>query len=88
LTVALESGRFRVLGRPLDAIAPRFLLSSWVASADYIAKNPETVSAFTAALAEAARFTNAHQAATTDMVAAFTGLGPGRARPRHPFDDG
>jgi NitT/TauT family transport system substrate-binding protein len=76
LTVALESGRFRVLGRPLDAIAPRFLLSSWVASADYIAKNPETVSAFTAALAEAARFTNAHQAATTGMVAAFTGLDP------------
>jgi NitT/TauT family transport system substrate-binding protein len=76
LTVALESGRFRVLGRPLDAIAPRFLLSSWVASADYIARNPETVSAFATALAEAARYTNAHQAATTEMVAAFTGLDP------------
>jgi NitT/TauT family transport system substrate-binding protein len=76
LTVALESGRFRALGQPLDAIAPRFLLSSWVASAGYIAKNRETVGAFTAALAEAARYTNAHQAATIEMVAAFTGLDP------------
>ena len=73
LTVAMESGKCRILGTPLDAIAPRFLLSCWVATADFIAKNPTVVSGFASALNEAARYTNAHEAATLDMVAAFSG---------------
>ncbi len=73
---AQATGKFRVLGKPLDAIGSRFLLSCWVASVDYITKNPEVVSAYIAALSEAARYTNAHQSATTDMVAAFTGQDP------------
>jgi NitT/TauT family transport system substrate-binding protein len=76
LTVALESGKFRPLGKPLDAIAPRFLLSCFVATVDYIAKNPDIVGAFAAGLAEAARYTNANQAATVDLVAAFSGQDP------------
>jgi NitT/TauT family transport system substrate-binding protein len=76
LTVALGSGKFRVLGKPLDAIGPRFLLSCYVATADYIAKNPAVIGGFRAALAEAARWTNANQAATNDMVAAFSGQDP------------
>lgn len=73
LTVALGSGKYRVLGKPLDAIAPRFLLSCYVATADYVAKDPAVISAFREALSEAARYTNAHQAATIDLVAAFSG---------------
>ncbi len=73
LTVALETGKYRELGTPYDAVASRFALSCWVATADYIAKNPDTVKAFTAGLLEAAKFTNANQAATTDLVAAFSG---------------
>lgn len=73
LTVALDTGKFRLLGKPLDAIGSHFLLSCWVATADYIAKNTELVNGFVAALTEAAKYTNAHQAATVDMVAAFTG---------------
>ncbi|MGA2394516.1 MAG: ABC transporter substrate-binding protein [Candidatus Lustribacter sp.] len=76
LTVAMESGKCRVLGTPLDAIAPRFLLSCWVATADFIAKNPAVVNGFAAALNEAARWTNAHEAATLDMVASFSGQDP------------
>jgi len=76
LTAALASRKFRVLGTPLDAIAPRFLLSCWVASADFVAKNPDVVNAFVAGLTEAARYTNANQAATVDLVAAFTGQDP------------
>jgi NitT/TauT family transport system substrate-binding protein len=73
LTTAMDSGKFRKIGTPLDAIAPRFLLSCWVATADYIAKNKDTVDAFVAGLTEASRFTNANQAATLDLVAGFTG---------------
>jgi NitT/TauT family transport system substrate-binding protein len=76
LTIAMGSGKYRVLGKPLDAIANRFLLSCYVATADYIAKNPAIVSSFAAALAESARYTNANQNATNDMVAAFSGQDP------------
>lgn len=76
LTVAMDGGKCRVLGTPLDAIAPHFLLSCWVATAGFIAKNPAVVNGFAAALNEAARWTNAHEAATIDMVAAFSGQDP------------
>jgi NitT/TauT family transport system substrate-binding protein len=76
LTVAMASGKFRVLGKPYDALAPRFLLSCWVAMADYISKNPDIVKNFVAALSEAARYTSAHEAETIDMVAAFSGQDP------------
>lgn len=76
LTVAMGSGSVRVLGKPLDVIAPRFLLSCWVATTDFIAKNPDVVTAFVAALVESSRYTNAHQAETVNMVAAFTGQNP------------
>jgi NitT/TauT family transport system substrate-binding protein len=76
LTVAQESGKFRVLGTPYDAVAPLFLLSCWVATADYIAKNPDIVNGFVAGLMEAARYTNAHEAETIDLVAKFSGQDP------------
>lgn len=73
LTTAMESGKFRRLGTPFDVIGPRALTSCWVATADFIAKNPDIVSGFVASLTEAANYTNANQAATVDLVAGFTG---------------
>ena len=78
LTVAQQSGKFRVLGTPYDAVAPLFLLSCWVATVDYIAKNPDIVKGFVAGLMEAARYTNAHEAETIDLVAQFSGQDPGQ----------
>jgi ABC-type nitrate/sulfonate/bicarbonate transport system substrate-binding protein len=80
LTLAMRSGRVRVLGKPLDAIAPRFLLSCWIATTDYMAKNPDTVRAFVAGLTEAAHYTNSHQAETIDMVAQFSKQDPNQIR--------
>ena len=76
LTAALGSGKFRAIGKPLDAIGSRFLLSCYVATADFIAKNPAVVAGFAAAVAEAARYTNANQPVTTELVAAFSGQDP------------
>jgi NitT/TauT family transport system substrate-binding protein len=76
LQAAQAMGKFRILGRPLDAIGPRFLLSGWVATVDFIEKNPDVAAAYVAAMKEAAIYTNAHQSATTDMVAQFTGQDP------------
>jgi NitT/TauT family transport system substrate-binding protein len=80
LTVAMRSGRVRVLGKPLDVIAPRFLVSCWVATTDYIAKNPEAVTAFVAGVMEGARYTNRHQDATVDMVAQFSKQDPAQIK--------
>jgi NitT/TauT family transport system substrate-binding protein len=80
LTLATRSGRFRVLGKPLDVIAPRFLLSCWVATTDYIEKNPANLKAFVAGVVDGARYTNRHQADTIDMVAQFTKQDPAQLR--------
>jgi len=80
LTLAMGSGLVRVLGKPLDVIAPRFLLSCWVATTDYIEKNPQTVKAFVAGLTEGGHYTNHHQAETIDMVAQFSKQDPTQIR--------
>jgi ABC-type nitrate/sulfonate/bicarbonate transport system substrate-binding protein len=64
------------LGKPFDSIGQRFLLSCWVATTDFIAKNSALVNDFAATLNEAGRYVNAHQAETVDLVAAFTGQDP------------
>lgn len=76
LTVAMASQKYRQLGKPFDSIGQRFLLSCWVATTDYIGKNAALVGGFSATLNEAARYVNAHQAETVDLVAAFTGQDP------------
>jgi len=76
LTIAQRSGGVRVLGKPLDVIAPQFLISCWVATTDYIAKNPSTVAAFVDGLMEGARYCNRHEDATVDMVAQFSKQDP------------
>lgn len=80
LTVAMQSGKVRVLGKPLDVIAPRFLLSCWVASTDFIAKNPETVKGFVTALTESSVYCNKHQPETIDIVAQFSAQDPALLR--------
>jgi NitT/TauT family transport system substrate-binding protein len=73
LSVALAGGNARMLAKPLDAVAPRFLISAWIASDDFVKKNPQAVKAYQTVIAQAGRYTNAHQDATVDLVAKFTG---------------
>lgn len=80
LSVALAGGKARLFAKPLDAIAPRFLISAWLASDDFVSKNPVALKAFQAVIADAARYTNAHQDATVDIVAKFTGQDPAQVR--------
>jgi NitT/TauT family transport system substrate-binding protein len=80
LSVALAGGKTRLLGKPLDAVAPRFLISAWIASDDFVTKNPQALKAFQEVIAQAGRYTNAHQDATVDLVAKFTGQDPAQVR--------
>lgn len=79
-SIALGTGKVRLLGKPLDAIAPAFLLSSWITTDSFLAANPQAVAAFQSIVAESARYTNSHQDATVDLVAKFTSQEPAQVR--------
>lgn len=80
LTVALQSGKVRALGKPLDVIAPKFLLSCWVATTDFMEKHPDLVKAFVEGAMAGSKYANAHEDATVDMVAQFTKQDPAQIR--------
>jgi NitT/TauT family transport system substrate-binding protein len=75
-TVALQSGKYRVLGKPYDAVAKKFQIAVWASTADWATKNPDVVKRFAAAMREASAFCNANPAKVQDLVATFTGIDP------------
>jgi NitT/TauT family transport system substrate-binding protein len=76
---AVDSGKARVLALTYSAVGNRFLESAWFTSADYLAKNKETVAKFQRIVAQASAYTNAHQSETVDLLATWTGIDPARA---------
>jgi NitT/TauT family transport system substrate-binding protein len=70
------TGQLRILGRPSDAIAKRFLITGFFATAPYVAANADTIAKFVQVLRTAAAYTNAHHAETVAMTAAFWGIDP------------
>jgi NitT/TauT family transport system substrate-binding protein len=77
LQQALDSGKFRVIGRPLGVVAGpgrRALLTAWSTSQAYASANPRIVEAFSKAILEANVYANAHRAETAPLTAAYTGL--------------
>jgi NitT/TauT family transport system substrate-binding protein len=69
---AVASGKYRVLGKPFDAIAKHFVVSGWVAAADAADKAPDLFMRFGRAMHEAILYSNAHLPETVDLVAQYT----------------
>jgi len=74
LAEALASGQFRILGRPFDSIARRFLIAVWFTSRDYSGRNAETLRRFNDGFSQAAAYTNAHHAETVALLASYAHL--------------
>jgi NitT/TauT family transport system substrate-binding protein len=74
----IDSGKIQWLARDFDAIALRFMYTGWFTTADYIAKNKATVSAFVKAMKESSAYVSDHAAETVDTMAKFTKLEPAR----------
>jgi NitT/TauT family transport system substrate-binding protein len=74
LEQGLASGKVRVLGKNLDAIAKRFQMAVYVSSDNYIAANPDAVERFVRAMHDAIVYTDSHLAQTVDIVAAYSGV--------------
>jgi NitT/TauT family transport system substrate-binding protein len=76
LDAALDSGKYRVIGKPYDAIAKRFVIASWVANSQIVSQDPQAYARFGQAFHEASVYSNSHLADTVDLVAQFTKIDP------------
>jgi len=80
LAAALVSKKLRVLGRPFDAVAQRFMYTAWFTTTDYVNAHRAAVEGFARAMREAAAYTNKNPAQTVDILAAFTKIDAGVIR--------
>jgi NitT/TauT family transport system substrate-binding protein len=70
----VRAGKVRALGDLLGALGPHFLETAWVCTADYIAKNRDTVARFVRVIHEAQVWCNAHVSEAGDLTSAYTGI--------------
>jgi NitT/TauT family transport system substrate-binding protein len=80
LSQDLATGKYRMIGRPIEGIAPRLMISAWVSNTDWAAKNPAVVRKVGQILARAGIYANAHPDQTVDLIAAFSGIDPATVR--------
>jgi NitT/TauT family transport system substrate-binding protein len=76
LSQAMGSGKVRVLAYLDRAIADRFLITGWIVTVDYAAKNRSTLDKFRSAIRDASVYANAHHGETVDVLAKFSGIDP------------
>lgn len=70
----VRAGKVRALGDLLGALGQHFLETAWVSTADYIAKNRDTVARFVRVIHEAQVWCNAHVSEAGDLTSAYTGI--------------
>jgi len=73
---AMESGKVRLLGRPMAAIAGEFEGAGYAVMEPTVLKNPDAMMRFAGAFHEASAYTNTHPVEMVDLVASITGITP------------
>ena len=76
LRLALDSGRFRILGNTFATIGSRYMVTGWFATRDFASQNPQIVERFARGVREGAAYGNGHHQQLVDLEAKFTGLDP------------
>ena len=71
IDMALASGTIRQLADPNDAVAPRYLVTGWIARTEWIAANPAVVRGFYAGMRTSAAYANGHDAEMAPVLAPF-----------------
>lgn len=72
LAAAREHGKVRVFADTYTAIANRFVVTAYLANAEWVAQHPEAVRRFARTTYEASAYTNAHHAETEALMADVT----------------
>jgi NitT/TauT family transport system substrate-binding protein len=70
----------RTLANVYDAIAPRFLVGAFFTTTDWAKANPASVERFARAMADVARWANAHPAQSLEILQKYTKLEPATAK--------
>jgi NitT/TauT family transport system substrate-binding protein len=73
LDQVMATGQFRIVDYPFNAVAKQFVLTAYFTTADYLAKNADTVARFRRALAESVTYVDAHRAEMLPVIAKFSG---------------
>ncbi len=60
VTLALDSGKIRTIGKSFSAIAPRFLMSAYFSTAAFATANPDALERFERVVSDASAYVNAH----------------------------
>jgi len=66
--LALASGKFRVFAAPYDAIGKRWQIGAWFTTKAWVAAHPEAAKKFAAVMAQTARWANAHQTESLQIL--------------------
>jgi ABC-type nitrate/sulfonate/bicarbonate transport system substrate-binding protein len=80
LSQDLATGKYRMIGRPIEGIASRLLISAWVSNIDWASKNPAVVRKVGQILMRAGAYANGHHDQTVELIAAFSGIDPATVR--------
>ena len=74
--IGTPQGANRVLGYQYDAVGSRFLASGFITTKSWAASNPDAVKHFSAAILETARWANAHQAQSGQILMSVAKMTP------------
>jgi NitT/TauT family transport system substrate-binding protein len=80
LNQLLATGKYRSIGRPIQSISNRLMISAWVSNADWATKNASLVHTFSQIVLRAGAYANTHHEQTVDLIAAFSGIEAGTVR--------
>jgi NitT/TauT family transport system substrate-binding protein len=83
LTESIRSGKVRLLLDMLDGYPHPVLEAAFFAMRDYVTQHHEAVRLFTRVVADAARYTNTHEAETVPLFVALSGMDPRLAAQMH-----
>jgi NitT/TauT family transport system substrate-binding protein len=78
--MTIQRAQIEVLSNAYDAIAPEFLIGGWVAATAWVKSDADAARRFAGAMAETARWANAHRAQTAQVLVARTKLDPAVVR--------
>lgn len=76
VTIALDSGKVRSIGKPFSAIAPHFLMTGYFTTAEFATANRDALARFERALMDATRYANAHKSEMIPILAEVTKQAP------------
>lgn len=76
LNQLLATGKYRSIGRPIQSVSKRLMISAWVSTIDWATRNAAVARTFSQIVLRAGAYANTHHEQTVELIAAFSGIEP------------